>query len=50
MLSFLIDPDFIINMGIICTFVIIYGIAIIWVDGIDYMKENHPDYMGEDFP
>jgi hypothetical protein len=20
-----------------------------WVSGIDYMKENHPDYTGEDF-
>jgi hypothetical protein len=20
-----------------------------WVKGIDYMKENHPDYKGEDF-
>ena len=20
-----------------------------WVRGIDYMKENHPDYTGEDF-
>ena len=20
-----------------------------WVRGIDYMKENHPDYMGDDF-
>ena len=20
-----------------------------WVSGIDYMKENHPDYKGEDF-
>ena len=20
-----------------------------WVKGIDYMKENHPDYEGDDF-
>lgn len=20
-----------------------------WAQGIDYMKENHPDYKGEDF-
>jgi hypothetical protein len=20
-----------------------------WVNGIDYMKENHPDYKGEDW-
>ena len=24
-------------------------ISISWVNGIDYMKENHPDYKGEDF-
>jgi hypothetical protein len=24
-------------------------IAFFWVRGIDYMKENHPDYKGEDF-
>lgn len=23
--------------------------ATFWVRGIDYMKENHPDYKGEDF-
>ena len=22
--------------------------VILWVNGIDYMKENHPDYKGED--
>lgn len=24
-------------------------ISVLWVEGIDYMKENHPDYKGEDF-
>jgi hypothetical protein len=24
-------------------------VATSWVRGIDYMKENHPDYKGEDF-
>ena len=24
-------------------------ISLLWVEGIDYMKENHPDYKGEDF-
>jgi hypothetical protein len=24
-------------------------LAFCWVDGIDYMNENHPDYKGEDF-
>lgn len=42
--------DFLINMGIILAFGMVFVIAIIWVDGIDYMKENHPDYKGEDFP
>ena len=23
-------------------------VAILWVSGIDYMHENHPDYKGED--
>lgn len=25
------------------------AISFIWVKGITYMKENHPDYKGEDF-
>ena len=24
-------------------------IAWLWAGGIDYMRENHPDYKGEDF-
>ena len=29
---------------------IVAGILVFyWVGGIDYMKENHPDYKGEDF-
>jgi len=24
-------------------------IVLLWVNGVDYMKENHPDYKGEDF-
>jgi hypothetical protein len=24
-------------------------LAWLWVNGIDYMKKNHPDYKGEDF-
>ena len=34
--------------------IIILGIAILaiithnWIKGIDYMKNNHPDYKGED--
>ena len=33
-------------------FVIVFFISLLlsyrWVKGIDYMKENHPDYKGED--
>ena len=42
--------DFLINMGIILAFGIVFLIAIIWADGIDDMQENHSDYKGEDFP
>lgn len=24
-------------------------ISYLWVQGIDFMKENHPNYKGEDF-
>ena len=24
------------------------GVIILWVEGIDYMNKNHPDYKGED--
>jgi len=41
--------DFLINMGIIVAFAIIFLIAVIWTDGIDYMQKNHPEYKGEDF-
>ena len=30
-------------------FVITAIISWSWVRGIDYMKENHPDYKGDDF-
>ena len=37
-------------------YVIVFGVMIIivgfiswrWVEGIDYMQKNHPDYKGED--
>jgi len=25
------------------------SLAWLWAGGIDYMKQNHPDYKGEDF-
>jgi hypothetical protein len=36
------------------TFTIIFGLAfsvviILWVEGIDYMNKNYPDYKGEEF-
>jgi len=30
-------------------FVVVAIISYFWVRGIDYMKENHPDYKGKDF-
>ena len=27
---------------------ILCSLACLWAGGIDYMKENHPDYKGED--
>ncbi len=29
--------------------VILAPLVYFWVEAIDYMKENHPDYKGEDF-
>jgi hypothetical protein len=29
-------------------FVVIAIISYFWVQGIDYMRENHPDYKGDD--
>jgi hypothetical protein len=28
---------------------VVATISYLWVRGIDYMKENHPDYKGDDF-
>ena len=36
-------------IGIGCSAVLAAVIATFWVRGIDYMKENHPDYKGDDF-
>ena len=35
-------------IGIGCSFVLSAIIAFFWVRGIDHMKENHPDYKGDD--
>lgn len=32
---------------IICISILV--VVILWVQGIDYMNKNHPDYKGEDF-
>ena len=29
-------------------FIVVAIISYFWVRGIDYMKENHPDYKGDD--
>lgn len=36
-------------IGIGCSFILAAIISYFWVGNIDYMKENHPDYKGEDF-
>jgi hypothetical protein len=36
-------------IGIGCSFVLAAIISFFWVRGIDNMKENYPDYKGEDF-
>jgi hypothetical protein len=35
-------------IGIGGSFILATIIAFFWVRGIDHMKENHPDYKGED--
>ena len=35
-------------IGISCSFGLAAIVAFFWVRGIDYMKENHPDYKGND--
>jgi hypothetical protein len=36
-------------IGIGCSVILSAIIATLWVRGIDYMKENHADYIGDDF-
>jgi len=36
-------------IGIAGSFILAIIVATSWTRGIDYMKENHPDYKGEDF-
>jgi len=36
-------------VGLIITIIIAGIISWLWVGGIDNMKENYPDYKGEDF-
>jgi hypothetical protein len=30
-------------------FLLLVLVSILWTRGIDHMKENHPEYKGEDF-
>jgi hypothetical protein len=34
---------------IILAIVMLISLIRLWVGGIDYMAQNHPDYKGEDF-
>jgi len=36
-------------IAIILPAIISVIVGVLWVNGIDNMKENHPDYKGEDF-
>lgn len=36
-------------MQIILPFILVVIISILWVRGIDKMKDKYPDYKGEDF-
>ena len=44
-------------MFVVISFIVVFIVMIVfvgliswsWVRGIDYMKENHPDYKGDDF-
>jgi hypothetical protein len=36
-------------IGIIGGVLIASVLAFFWTNGIDHMKENHPNYKGEDF-
>jgi hypothetical protein len=33
----------------IIMFIVVGFISWRWVEGIDYMQKNHPDYKGDDF-
>ncbi len=35
-------------ISIIIVFIISIPLGILWVNGIDYMDKNYPDYKGED--
>jgi hypothetical protein len=36
-------------VGFGCSFILAAIVSFFWVRGIDHMKENYPDYKGEDF-
>ena len=36
-------------IGIGGSFILATIVAFFWVRGIDYMKENHPNYQGNEF-
>ena len=35
-------------VAILCILGMITTVIVLWIIGIDYMKENHPDYKGDD--
>jgi hypothetical protein len=39
--------EYVIVFGVM--FIVVAFISWRWVEGIDYMQKNHPDYKGDDF-
>ena len=35
-------------VAILCILGMLTTVIVLWIIGIDYMKENHPDYKGDD--
>jgi len=35
-------------MGLLITFIIVFGVTLIYLKSVDDMMTNHPDYKGED--
>lgn len=34
---------------IVLSLILVFVVAYLWAEGIDWMQTNHPEYKGEDF-